>query len=73
MMTEYSSKHQKINTNSVSVPHYHEIDNTSATGLNYELNNLSGYTGYIPNLHSVADGYDKNEKIKDILKSENLF
>lgn len=72
-MTDYSSQHQKSSTSSMNVPHYYELNKNLGDGINYDLNNLTGYTGYIPTLHSVADGCDKNEKLKDVLNIDNLF
>lgn len=73
MTTNYSSQHQSSNTSSINIPHYYEINKNIGEGINYDLDNLTGYTGYIPNLHSVAEAYDKNEKLKDVFKSDNLF
>jgi hypothetical protein len=51
----------------MNIPHFYEINGS----LQYS-DTLQEYTGQIPTLHSVAQTYEKNEKLKEIFNN-NVF
>lgn len=66
-MENYTLQPQEIKGNSMNIPHFYEINGS----LQYS-DTLQEYTGQIPTLHSVAQTYEKNEKLKEIFNN-NVF
>lgn len=66
-MANYSSQHQGIKGNDINVPHFYENEEVNAVKYG---DILQGYNGGMPTLHSVAQTYDQNQKLKEIFHNK---
>ncbi|MCY6483546.1 hypothetical protein OW763_04125 [Clostridium aestuarii] len=68
-MEKYTDQFQGANDNSINIPHYYGTERNSLTGY-YDVED---YTKDVPTLHSVAQTYDQNGKLKEILSDGQIF
>ncbi|MGY0373593.1 hypothetical protein [Clostridium sp. JNZ J1-5] len=68
-MENYGSQQQETRGNIVRVPHYYQNVETNLTG---KYHTMGEYSGDIPTLNTVAQGYDRNEKLREILGNNLL-
>ncbi|WP_461207495.1 hypothetical protein [Clostridium sp. DL1XJH146] len=69
-MEDIKSQQQR---NINNIPNFYETNDFFSGGIDYKLNNLSDYTGNIPNLHSISESFDNNEKLKEIFKNNHFL
>ncbi|MCY6960495.1 hypothetical protein [Clostridium brassicae] len=68
-MENYTSQPQEIKGNTITIPHFHS--NEEAKSIQY-VNMVDGYTAKTPTLHSIAQGYEKSQKFKELFE-DNIF
>ncbi|MFU0824365.1 hypothetical protein [Clostridium sp.] len=68
-MANYISPLPETKGNTINVPHFYENNNITAVRSYQTMGDMD--LG-IPSVHSVAQTYEQNEKLKEIM-SKNLF
>lgn len=67
-MGNYVSQPQGQNNNVIKVPHYYQKSEANVIERHY---GMGENIGTIPTMNSIADTYDRNERVKEILG--NIF
>lgn len=68
-MANYISQLPETKGNTINIPHFYENNNIT-TARTYKT--IGDMDLGIPSVHSVAQAYEQNEKLKEVI-SKNLF
>ncbi|MCY6371636.1 hypothetical protein [Clostridium ganghwense] len=68
-MANYASQPQDTKGSSINIPHFYQ--NEEANAVQYG-ETLQENAGQIPTLHSVAQTYEQNQKLKEIFNDNVL-